>query len=103
MTFALAGGAPLSGHVDMLSAPTARPTSIAPAVIWLEMFWMARRPDEQNRLATDAADEAGNPAARMEERATYPGEGARTFPRQTSSIRDGSMFMFSRTDWGLLV
>jgi hypothetical protein len=53
----------------MLSAPTAIPTSIEPARIWLAIFWMASRPEEQNRLETEAAVVTGKPAARTEERA----------------------------------
>jgi hypothetical protein len=53
----------------MLSAPTAMPTSMEPARIWLAMFWMARRPDEQKRLETEAAVLTGKPAARTAERA----------------------------------
>lgn len=62
-------GAPLSGLVLMLSAPTAIPTSIEPAMIWLAMFWIASNPEEQNRLATDAAAVTGKPAAKTAERA----------------------------------
>ena len=67
---ALACGAPLSGHVDMLSAPRASPTSMEPAMIWLEICWTARRPEEQKRLTIEAAEVAGKPAARTEERTT---------------------------------
>jgi hypothetical protein len=62
-------GAPPSALVLMLSAPTAMPTSMEPARIWLAMFWMARRPDEQKRLETEAAVLTGKPAARTAERA----------------------------------
>ena len=63
-------GEPPSALVLILSAPTAIPTSIEPAMIWLAMFWTASNPEEQNRLATEAAAVTGNPAASTAERAT---------------------------------
>jgi hypothetical protein len=63
-------GAPSSELVDMDSPPTARPMEMEPEMIWEAICWMARRPEEQKRLQTEAAVVTGYPAARTEERAT---------------------------------
>lgn len=63
-------GVPPSWFLLMLSAPTATPTSLDPAMIWFTMLWTANRPDEQSRLAIEAAAVTGKPAARAAERAT---------------------------------
>lgn len=73
------------------------PTSIEPAIIWFAICCTARRPDEQNRLAIEAAVVSGKPAARTAERAAYAAAGLRTLPTQTSSTRLGSRLDFSRT------
>ena len=38
----------------MDSAPTARPHSMLPMLIWLAMSWTALRPEEQKRLTDEA-------------------------------------------------
>jgi hypothetical protein len=48
-------GAPSSELVDMDSAPTARPISMEPEIIWEAICWTERRPEEQKRLQTEAA------------------------------------------------
>ncbi len=57
------GGAPLSGVVLMLSAPTAIPTSIEPANIWFAMVCTANKPEEHHRLTVETAVVTGKPAA----------------------------------------
>lgn len=81
----------------MDSAPTAIPTSIDPAMIWFAICWIAKSPEEQKRLAIEAAVVTGKPAASTAERARYAAEGLRTLPTQTSSTRLGSRLDFSRT------
>lgn len=73
------------------------PTSMEPAMIWFAICWMASNPEEQKRLAIDAAVVSGKPAARTAERARYAALGLRTLPTQTSSTRLGSRLDFSRT------
>jgi hypothetical protein len=60
---------------DMLSTPTATPSSASPAWIECAMFRMAISPEEQSRLTVWMGTLAGMPAASAAARDTYSGEG----------------------------